>query len=181
MMWRHVPDDRLLDVVLGVADAHDRAHAAECARCRALVAEATQGLAAGAEVSVPEPSPLYWESLRTQVSRRLDEGASPVRRRFLTPALLAAAAVVAVVALLPTSSERVMPPAAPTTLAAWSALPQEDDPGLVALEGLQAEPVDLAGAGACTDVTACLAAMSDEESDELADLLRAELEGGKEL
>jgi hypothetical protein len=182
MMWRHVPDDRLLDVVLGVADPQDRAHAAECERCRALVAEATQGLAVGSEVAVPEPSPLYWESFRAQVSRRLDEGAAPARRRFLTPALLAAAAVVAVVALLPTSGERVLPPsAAPATLAAWSALPQEDDPGLVALEGLQAEPVDLAGAGACTDVTACLAAMSDEESGELADLLRAELEGGKEL
>ena len=180
-MWRHVPDDRLLDLVLGVADAEDRAHAAECERCRALVADAAEGLAAGADVSVPEPSPLYWESFRAQVSRRLDEAAMPMRRRFLTPALLAAAAVVALVALLPASGGRVVAPGAPT-LPAWTALPQEDDDaGLVALEGLQAEPVDLAGAGACTDVTACLAAMSDEESGELAALLRDELEGGKEL
>jgi hypothetical protein len=180
--FSHVPDDRLLDAVLGEADPRDTAHLAACDRCRTLVAEAAQGLASGADVAVPEPSPLYWESFRAQVSRRLDEPAAPARRRFFAPALLAAAAVVAVIGLLPTSSPDpdVRPPAA--TLAAWSALPaQEDDPGLVALEGLQAEPVDLAGAGACTDVTACLAAMSDEESGELADLLRAELEGGTEL
>ena len=180
-MWTHVPDDRLLDVVLGVADAGDKAHAAECERCRELVTEAAQGLAVGANVAVPEPSPLYWGSFRTQVARRLDEAAVPARGRFLTPALLAAAAVVALVALLPTWGGRVVAPAAPT-LPAWTALPQEDDDvGLVALQGLQAEPVDLAGAGACTDVTACLSAMSDEESRELADLLRAELDGGSEL
>lgn len=180
-MWTHVPDDRLLDVVLGTADAHDKAHATECERCGELVKEAAQGLAMGVDVSVPEPSPLYWESFRAQMTRRLDEAAVPVRRRFLTPALLAAAAVVALVALLPTWNGRVVAPAAPT-LPAWTALPQEDDDaGLIALQGLQPEPVDLAGAGACTDVTACLSAMSDEERRELADLLRAEMEGGQEL
>ena len=179
-MWTHVPDDRLLDVVLGTADARDQAHVAGCERCRALVDEAVQGLALSAGAAVPEPSPLYWESFRAQARRRLDEAAAPVRRRFVNPALLAAAAVVAVVALWPASNGPRVTPVSPT-LPAWSALPPEDDAGLIALEGLQAEPKDLAGAGACTDVTACLAALSDEESRELADLLRAELEGGEDL
>jgi hypothetical protein len=180
-MWMHVADDRLLDVIEGTAGAREREHVAACEQCRARVAEATDALAVVADTAMPEPSPLYWEHFRAQVTRRLDEVAQPVRRRFLTPALLAAAAVIVVVSFLPRNEGRV--PVAPApTLPAWSALPaQEEDSGYVALQGLQAEPLDLAGAGACSEVNACLVSMSDEESRALADLLREELGEGKKL
>ena len=68
----HVPEPRLLDVLEG-RGATDRAHVDACAQCRARLAEAQAGLALAAGAEVPEPSPVYWESLRGQVSRRVDE------------------------------------------------------------------------------------------------------------
>jgi hypothetical protein len=49
------------------------------------------------------------------------------------------------------------------------------------LQGLEANPSDIAGAGACADLTECMAGLSEEESRDLADLLRRELEPGKVL
>ncbi len=180
-MWSHVPDGRLMDVLEGGGTPADRAHASRCDTCRTRLAEAAEVLAAIPDATVPEPSPLYWEALRSSVGRRLDETPSPSHRRFLAPSLLAVAAVIAGISILPTP-EAPVAPVAPTVVAAWIALPtQDEDAGFQVLQGLEASPSDLAGAGACLAVDACVAELSDDESRALADILRGEIEEGNVL
>ena len=187
-MWSHVADDRLMDVLEGVGTPADRAHASRCEACRARLAEAGDALAAITNAPVPEPSPLYWESLRSAIARRQDEAPAPARRGLLAPALLAAAAVLASLSVLPVSQAPVAPalqtvvPPPQTVVAAWTALPgQDEDTGFQVLQGLEASPSDIAGAGACVAVDACVAELSDEESRALADLLRDEIAEGNVL
>ena len=70
-MGAHVPDGRLLEVLEGTGAA-DRPHVEGCPQCQARLAEAREGLALAVNAEVPEPSPLYWESLRRQVSRAVE-------------------------------------------------------------------------------------------------------------
>ena len=66
-------DERLALIEGGVAPAHP--HLAACARCRTEVEAARSALADAAAVTVPEPSPLYWDVLSRRVSDRLDSEA----------------------------------------------------------------------------------------------------------
>ena len=181
----HVSEERLLDVMEGTA-ADDRAHVEACPQCRARLAEAQDGLALATGVEVPEPSPLYWESLRRKVSRRLDEGDTrrPVWRRFGGPALAAAAVLLAVATFLPVARREPAPmtstPERP--LPAWSALPPADeDEGLDVLRAVAPAVVDATPAPGCSGVADCVAALSDEESQILAERLQQEIGQGKSL
>jgi hypothetical protein len=94
--------------------------------------------------------------------------AEPRARRFggfVVPALLATAATVALVTILPREPEITL--VSPVPMAASAALPAVD-------EGAEAGIDVLAE---CPDVAACVASLTDEESRELADALRAELSG----
>jgi len=108
----HVPEPRLLDVLEG-RGATDRAHVDACAQCRARLAEAQAGLALAAGAEVPEPSPVYWESLRRQVSRRVDEESErrPAfwRRVSLGHALAAAAVLAGIATFLPVAGRHPAP------------------------------------------------------------------------
>ena len=181
----HVSEEKLLDVMEGRA-ADDRAHVEACPQCRARLAEAQAGLALATGVEVPEPSPLYWESLRRQVSGRLDEEGPrrPVWRLFAGPALAAAAVLLAVATLLPVASRQPAPPtsAPERPLPAWSALPPADeDDGLDVLRAVAPAVVDATPASGCSGVADCVAALSDEESQILAERLRQEIGPGKSL
>jgi hypothetical protein len=183
-MASHVPDDRLLDVMEGTGAA-DRAHVEACPLCRARLAEAQAGRALAAGAEVPEPSPLYWESLRRQVSRRLDEeGArrAPFWRWIsLGPALAAAAVLVGIVTLLPVT-RRSPAPVPERPLPAWSALPPADeDEGLDFLRAAAPAVADAAPPAGCAAVAECVSDLSDEESRVLAERLRQEIGRGKGL
>lgn len=185
-MASHVPEDRLLDVMEGTA-AGDRAHVDACPQCRARVAEAEAGLALAAGAEVPEPSPLYWESLRRQVSRRLDEERArrPLWRRIAVgPALAAAVVLLGIATFLPMAGRQPAPaPSAPErTLPAWSALPPADeDEGLDVLRAVAPAVADAAPPAGCSGVAECVAALSDEESQVLAERLQREIGQGKQL
>ncbi len=74
---RHLDLDERLALIEGEgAPAHP--HLTECARCRADVDAARAALAEAAAVTVPEPSPLYWDLLSRRVSDRL-AGETPRR------------------------------------------------------------------------------------------------------
>jgi hypothetical protein len=184
-MASHVSEERLLDVMEGTA-AGDRAHVEACPQCRARLAEAQDGLVLATSVQVPEPSPLYWDSLRRQVSRRLDEEGTrqPVWHRFAGPALAAAAVLLAVATFLPVARRQPAPAAsAPERpLPAWSALPPADeDEGLDVLRAVAPAVADATPAPGCPGVADCVAALSDEESQVLAEQLRQEIGQGKSL
>ncbi|HEY2942563.1 MAG TPA: hypothetical protein VGN09_09030 [Vicinamibacteria bacterium] len=183
-MAGHVPAHRLLDVLEGNG-ATDRAHVEACAQCRARLAEAKAGLVLAAGAEVPEPPPLYWESLRRQVSHRLDEDGERRRgfwrRISLGPALAAAAVLAGIVIFLPLAG-RPPGPRPERPLPAWSALPPaEEDEGLDVLWAVAPAVADASVPAACARVAECLVDLSDEESQILADRLRREIGHGKDL
>jgi len=180
----HVPESRLLDVLEGRGGT-DQAHVDACAQCRTRLAEVQAGLALAAGAEVPEPSPLYWESLRRQVSRRLDEEGErrPAlwRRISLGPTLAAAAVLAGIVTFLPLAGRQPAPvPERP--LPAWSALPPaEEDEGLDVLRAVAPAVADASLPAACGGVAECVVDLSDEESQVLADRLRREIGHGTDL
>lgn len=182
-MGAHASDGRLLEVLEGTAVA-DRPHVEACPHCQARLAEARAGLALAVNAEVPEPSPLYWESLRRQVSRAVErEGQRrPAFWRLpFGPALAAAAVLAGIVTFLPGTH----PPPAPVpeqTLPAWSALPPaEDDPGLDVLRAVAPVVADAALPTGCSGVNECVVDLSDEESQALAEGLRREIGEGQDL
>ena len=187
-MGKHLTQDALLAASEGDEHSATRAHLQDCAACRESLAETREGLDLARQASdVPEPSPLYWESFRLQVGRRIAAEGEPswpvvVWRRFGLASLLPAAAAAALlIAFLPAVGRQLgtvkNPPA---LLPAWEALPPStDDAGLLVLQGLAQEGSDLQAATECRSVVDCLGEMNDEESQALADALRSELPEGR--
>jgi hypothetical protein len=183
MMWTHVSDAALMDVVEGAAGERTEQHVARCAQCRARVDEARAALGWTAAATVPEPIPSYWDVQRRRVARALVE-APPVRSRapLWAAAALAGAAVVAVVTVGPAKDPvpvRATPSAA---LPAWSPLPEADeDPSLPILELVAPTVATAMPAAVCSDVSECVVGLTDDESQQLVDALRAQLAQGRTL
>src|SRR5262245_44367653 len=182
-MRTHIGEAGLLDILEGTSEA-GRGHLEGCPECRSRLEEARAGRDLALQAEVPEPSLLYWESLRRQVSRGLDaEAARPKawwRAGWLAPAVAAAALLVGIVTFVPVAPPPPVP-VAETPLPAWSALPPaEDDAGLEVLRAVAPAVADVPGA-ACEGMAECVAFLSDEESQALADHLRREMVAGKPL
>jgi hypothetical protein len=168
----------LIDVLDGGADAASREHAQSCGRCRQRLLAVRAGLTLAREAEVPEPSPLYWETFRSQVELRIGRG-EQVPRWGLRPAFAMAAALAALLAVLPGSPPE-REPLGPPTLPAWSALPPvAEDVNLVLLQGLLAPEEDLVVAAGRQGIPWIVAELSDAERQELARALQSELKGGK--
>ena len=182
-MWTHVSDAALMDVVEGAAGERAAQHVAQCAQCRARVDEARAALGFAAAAAVPEPIPSYWDVQRRRVARALVEApAARSRRPLWAAAAVAGAAVIAVLTVGPTKVPvpvRATPSAA---LPAWSPLPAADeDPALPILEVVAPTVATAMPAALCSDVSECVAGLTDDESRELADALRAQLAQGRTL
>ncbi len=109
-------DERLALIETEGAPAHP--HLAVCARCRAEVDAARSALAEAAAVTVPEPSPLYWDVLSRRVSDRVDAEA-PRRAavgwpfwRVLVPLSIAVGALLVAVGVDQGGRHRVLAPTA---------------------------------------------------------------------
>jgi hypothetical protein len=179
-MTRHLSDEAVLDVAEGREDAARRAHVDGCPDCRERVETVLSGLDAARRADVPEPSPLYWEAMRRNVGRRIaEEPRRAPRWAWLAP--LAATAAVVAVGFLATG-RGPSPQASPAPrLAAWSALPaEEDDAALEVLEGLAATQPDMEPLDEGRGVGAFVALLSDEEQAALAASLRGAGEKGGE-
>jgi hypothetical protein len=178
-MWGHLSDEKLLEAVDETADAPALRHLEACPACAARVAEARRGLSHAGAADVPEPSPLYWESFRSQVGRRLasEPAARSPRVRWL-PALAALAAAVVVAIGFSTLGPRPGPVAPPVRLIpAWTPLPtSQDDVGLRLIEALAPSAGDVSPVAACP-VEECLASLSEEESRAVAELFKQQLSG----
>jgi hypothetical protein len=180
----HLSDQELLELALTDA-APGRPHVAGCALCRERAESARDGLLLAASAGIPEPSPLYWESFRQQVGRRIAAEAAP-RPRFALwgGGVLALAASLALVAAIVPRPPSVATPvgvqSASGVLPAWSPLPPaEEDPGLEVLAAAVA-PLP-AESAACSGVADCVTDLSEQESRDLAALLRQEMTPGRDL
>jgi hypothetical protein len=180
-MARHLADDTLLRALEEGTDDEVREHLEVCALCRGRVSEAKEGLELARSVSAPpEPSPLYWETLRRQVDGRIAEEKAPgwwrggIGLRWLLPAVAAAALLFVA---LPTrrsteTPEAVLPP--------WDALPSSsEDAGLDVLRAVALGGSDLEAAAPCRDLVDCVSVLSDEELTAVAEALRSELPEGR--
>ena len=182
-MWTHLSDAVLMDVVEGAGGERAERHVAACASCRTRVDEARTALGWTAAATVPEPIPSYWGVMRRRVAQALVEAPATRSRRPLWAAAAAAAGLIAVVVLGPGKAHAPAPVTPVASLPAWSPLPPADeDPALPILELVVAPTVAAATPAAfCSDVSECVVGLSDEESGELADALRAQLAVGRTL
>ena len=172
----HLSDDAVVDLALGEGADSGRAHAGACEDCALRVAEARSAVELAQGADVPEPSPLYWQALRSGVSRRIAEDAGRTRRLAIWLPLAAAAALTTVLVTRPAQVEqgRVAP-----SLAAWSALPVEDeDDGLRVLEGVALSSDELGEWDRGEGLSVCLANLTDDESKLVAETLREQGQGG---
>jgi len=75
----HLSSDELVDVVEGTLGPERLAHAQQCAACGAHAEQLRAVLGDAKAVSVPEPSPLFWQhfSARVNVAIAADEAPRP--------------------------------------------------------------------------------------------------------
>jgi len=67
----HLTPADIVDAAEGRVSAAAAAHLAGCTACQALAADVRSAWDAAAEVSVPEPSPLYWQHLSARVREQV--------------------------------------------------------------------------------------------------------------
>jgi hypothetical protein len=197
----HLTPEQLVDAAEATQNASVVAHLSACAACRAQVSQLRDTMASvlAEDVSVPEPSPLFWDHLQQRVvdaveAERLSEHVITRFARSLRPAVLApiAAALLVAVGVLVTNVSRRSPvttaPAQPTLVGDQSAAASsrellrdsmDDDPSLQLIADLavdvdwsEAESASLAPDGSADHA---VSHMSARDLKELQRLLRAEL------
>jgi anti-sigma factor RsiW len=172
-MSKHLQDHGLLDAVEGEGTEDAREHLRSCGECASKVEGLRHTLEAVRDAGAPEPPPEYWDALRRQIARRVQEG-EPRRSSWLwVPGLALAAGALGVALVLPAARRATI-----QTLPAWSAIRADEDTVMTALRGLEPSGEDLESVGGTTSVVEEVASLSDEEGVELSRALRAEMKGG---
>jgi hypothetical protein len=144
----HLNPEELLDVADGTRASRDFPHLQSCAFCTREVAGLRAAMGAAAEVSVPDPSPLFWDHLSARVRDAIAGEERPAGRHVWSWRLAAAAAA-AVILLTVVVGPALRAPMQPGTdaLPAGSADPWrsgdvsafDDDRALALLVDLTAE------------------------------------------
>lgn len=73
----HLNADEFIDAMEGLLPADRQAHLAACDACRQQLAELASALGDAKQVSIPEPSPLFWQHFSQRVHTAID--AEPAR------------------------------------------------------------------------------------------------------
>jgi hypothetical protein len=183
----HLTAEQLLDVADGTRAGHEFPHLQTCAICARQISELRGALAAAAEVSVPEPSPLFWNHLSERIRTAVAEEPRTGRIAFGGHGwwrFAAATAVIAAIVVLGSQLWRVRAPG--TTDSSFRAIhadtvpPFDDDPALTLLADLSAgmdwdaaAEAGLVPADGAVD--GIVLALSDEERVELHRLLQEAL------
>ncbi len=98
----HLSESEFVDFAEGGLDGSRSAHLNTCAACRHQAADVRSALEAATAVSVPEPSPLFWDHLSARVRQGIAEQPD-VRHPWWRPRVVAmlgcAAAAIVVVAI----------------------------------------------------------------------------------
>ncbi len=177
MRPEHLTDEELVDAAEGRASRSASGHTEGCSVCRNQVEETIALLRTVSDAVVPEPSPLYWETLRHNVRRRIERERALSRWALAGGGLVAAAALAIALFRASTPAPGELQPAQ-AALPSWSALPvAEEDAGLRVIEAMVAEAGDQASDLACRNWRECVASLSDDEALRLRDEVRAELRG----
>jgi anti-sigma-K factor RskA len=188
----HLTPEQLLDLAEGARAEHEYPHVQACVACARQLSELRGAIEAAAEVTVPEPSPLFWNHLSERVRAAVAEDRPVERPGFLAHGwwrfAAAAAVVVAMMLVIAPALRRtpspgmnnasVEPPA--ELLHTDVVLAFDDDPALTLLADLSAgldwEAAAEAGlVPADGAVDGVVLALSEEERLELHRLLEEAL------
>jgi hypothetical protein len=191
----HLTRNEVVDYVEGTLAGRRAAHAAACAECSRLATELRALLREARQVAAPDPSPLFWDHLSRRVRDAVAAEPPAPRRWFASPSprWVVAAAPLAVALVV-----------AAGVLQVWRTAPRGDSPAdatAVVSAPDVAEPVEsdlewelvmtMTGDVAWEDVDAAgldvrpgaaeraAQQLTADERDELARLLRMELEQPK--
>ena len=106
----HLNTEELIDIAEGARPESAAPHLAACEPCRAQLADLRAMMSAAKDVSVPEPSPLFWDHLSSRVSAAVAAEAAPRRswldvarwsRGVLNPMLAVAAVALLLAVIIP--------------------------------------------------------------------------------
>lgn len=130
----HLSESEFVDFAEGGLDGSRSAHLDTCAACRHQAADVRAALEAALVVTVPEPSPLFWDHLSARVRQGI--AAQPdVRHPWWRPRVVAvlgcAAAAIVVVAISIRELPRGVAPAPPSNPSRATAAvvpPDENEP-----------------------------------------------------
>jgi hypothetical protein len=186
----HLTAAEFVDLLEGRLSPERARHADACEMCRVQCDELRHALIRSSELTVPDPSPLFWDQLSAGVREGIssDAGASPPRafwtRRAAVTWLGAAAAIVLVAVMWATASFRRVDPPMPANVAgvvtpephgddwneeAWAVVRE-------AADRVAPEDVDEAGLGARPGaVETAMNGLTDKERARLILLLEEEL------
>jgi len=191
----HLNTDQLVDLAEGTQPEASAPHLAACASCRAQVRELRAMMSATQELDVPEPSPLFWDHLSSNVRDAVAADARLKPSRYIFPgvraffearafqaSVLVAAGVLLAVMLGARTPARVVAPPVVVADAAVELLKDvaaDDDASLTVVASLTDE-VDLdtvreAGLAPRGSAEHAVTHMSDRELRELQRLLKEEM------
>jgi hypothetical protein len=195
---RHLSPQELVDVVEGTATAEQAHHAGTCGLCRQHVIALREALALTGTGRVPEPPAAFWQQLRARVSAAVEHEAAPPawwRTWGWRGAPVAAVTLVlaaAGIGLITKLTLRQQPPSVfgQTAVAVPETVSREDventavgeDPSWSLVSDLSEDVSfdDVASSGALGvtpgGAEQALRQLDDAERDELARLLRAEID-----
>jgi hypothetical protein len=106
----HLTSDELLDAMEGLLASDRQAHLAACDACRRELDDLASALNDAKHVSVPEPSPLFWNHFSARVNDAIDAepaGAPPqwLRWQVLLPIGAAAVVILALMFAVPVQKQ----------------------------------------------------------------------------
>jgi hypothetical protein len=193
----HLTETQFIDVLETGApvDSHLASHLAVCESCRAALDELTDVLSDARAVTLPEPSPLFWEhfSRRVRAATSQEQPATVgLDWRRLWQPLLGATLAVATLALLVVfrpahlTPEQTVTPAATVAVASPTAAPlaaELDDAGLnglaVLAQDLRTEDLQQIAQPSTDATAAAIADLTPAQCAELMRLIKAQMSGAE--
>ena len=182
----HLTPDELIDAMEGLLSEERQSHLAACEQCQRELAGVSSVLTEAKQVSVPEPSPLFWPNFSQRVRVAIDQDATAnnwpawLRWQVLLPLGAVAMIILALMisvpkqnAVEPDVSAALDAPDAPVALDNWVML--ADLVGDIDLDTASAAGVTLLPG----DAEQAVLQLTAEEQQELTRLLKAELTRAK--
>lgn len=178
----HLTSDELIDAMEGLLPAERQAHLATCDACRRELAELSSVLGEAKQISVPEPSPLFWQHFSSRVRAAVDAEALPAGGRpgwLRWPILAPVAALALLVMALVVAIPRDEPSLPPIARDAADDVTLTDDNWVMVADLVGEMDWETARAAGVTvepgDIDRAVMALSPAEQQELTRLLKAEL------
>ncbi|HUQ86182.1 MAG TPA: hypothetical protein VM096_01405 [Vicinamibacterales bacterium] len=186
----HLTPDELIDAMEGLLSEDRQSHLAACEHCGRELAGLSNVMSDAKQVSVPEPSPLFWPNFSRRVSGAIDqestsEGNWPawMRWQVLLPLGLVAMIILALMIAVPKEDNNDVAPSVAVAPEAPEAPEGPQDRWVMLADLVGDIDVDTASAAGVAltpgDAEQAVLHLNAEEQQELTRLLKVELTRAK--